>query len=585
VPNRLLNDTTDRQLTAARRLLSDLQAELAAVPATSADSATLAGAIRQLDELFLLVIVGEFNSGKSAFINALIDQDGGDRLLDEGVTPTTAQVHLIRYGAERSVETSSTGIRIVSAPVEFLKDIHIVDTPGTNAIIREHERLTTEFVPNADFVLFVTSADRPFTESERAFVDAIRAWGKKVVVVLNKIDILERPADLEQVMNFVATAAENVLGTRPPIFPVSARLAWRAKHGEPLVWPVSRFEAIERYIHDSLDEAQRFALKVSSPLGVGDVLAQRYLAVANERLSLLSRDREALDDIERQLAQYRGDLARGFELRMNGVEKVLLEMEARGHDYFDDTLRLARVFDLVNRARVQKEFEEKVVADAPQQIDRRVSEIIDWLVDQEYRQWQAVSARLATRQREHEGRILGSGEIGSFHEDRTRLLDSVGREAQRVVDTYDRRRESSRIADGARNAVAATAAISAGALGLGAVVSLAATTAAADITGFVMAGLVATLGLFIIPARRRRARAEIRRKISALTSELRTALGTEFQRAQERSAHRFADAIGPYSRFVRAERDRWEARHVGLNRVRGEASQLLAALRIERAGR
>ena len=194
---------------------------------------------------------------------------------------------------------------MVTAPVDFLKDIHIVDTPGTNAIIREHERLTTEFVPRADFVLFVTSADRPFTETERAFVEAIRAWGKKVVVVLNKIDIFERPGELEQVLAFVGDAAERVLGARPPIFPVSARLAGRAKHGEPALWSASRFEALERFLHDSLDEESRFRLKLSSPLGVGDVLARRYLGVADERLALLANDTSTLDDIERQLAQYR----------------------------------------------------------------------------------------------------------------------------------------------------------------------------------------------------------------------------------------------------------------------------------------
>ena len=77
----------------------------------------------------------------------------------------------------------------MTAPVELFRDVHIVDTPGTNAIIREHERLTTDFVPRADLVLFVTSADRPFTESERAFVESIRAWGKKIVIVVNKVDI------------------------------------------------------------------------------------------------------------------------------------------------------------------------------------------------------------------------------------------------------------------------------------------------------------------------------------------------------------------------------------------------------------
>ncbi len=506
LPDRVLSEETDRQLIAARRLLTDLQVELASVPATGPDAATLADSVRQLDELFLLVVVGEFNAGKSAFINALL----GTSVLDEGVTPTTAQIHLIRYGATTSTEVLSSGIRSVTAPVDFLKHLHIVDTPGTNAIIREHERLTTEFVPRADFVLFVTSADRPFTETERAFVEAIRAWGKKVVIVVNKIDIFERPSELDEVLTFVGDAARSVLGTTPPIFPVSARLAGRAKHGEPALWAASRFEALEHFIHAALDEQSRFALKVSSPLGVGDVLARRYVEVADQRLALLAEDTAALDDIDRQMAQYRDDLAKGFALRMSAVEKVLLEMEGRGHRYFDDNLRLGRVFDLVNRSRIQREFEQQVVADAPQQIERHVSDIIDWLVDQDYRQWQAVSARLATRHREHGDRILGTTEIGSFHQDRARLLESVGREAQRVVDTYDRRREAESIANGARTAVATTAAVGAGALGLGALVSLAATTAAADITGFVMAGVMAALGFFIIPAKRRKARAEIR---------------------------------------------------------------------------
>jgi len=574
LPDRVLSDETDRQLTEARRILADLQVELASVPASSPDAATLAESVRQLDELFLLVVVGEFNAGKSAFINALL----GTRVLDEGVTPTTAHIHLIRYGATTSTDVLGSGIRSVTAPVDFLKNLHIVDTPGTNAIIREHERLTTEFVPRADFILFVTSADRPFTETERAFVEAIRAWGKKVVVVVNKIDIFAGASELDEVLTFVGEAARSVLGSKPPIFPVSARLAARAKHGEPAVWAASRFEALEHFIHDALDEHSRFALKVSSPLGVGDVLARRYLEVADDRLTLLAEDMAALEDIERQLAQYRADLAKGFALRMSAVEKVLLEMEGRGHRYFDDTLRLGRVFDLVNRSRVQREFELQVVADAPQQIERHVSDIIDWLVDQDYRQWQAVSTRLATRHREHGDRILGTADIGSFHQDRARLLESVGREAQRVVDTYDRRRESEAIANGARTAVATTAAIGAGALGLGALVQLAATTAAADITGLVMAGVMAALGFLIIPAKRRKARAEIRAKISSLSTDLRTALGAQFERAQDVSARRFADAIGPYTRFVRAERERWDSHRSALTALRSRISQLLTRL-------
>jgi small GTP-binding protein len=560
----------NEQLSAARRVLSDLRAELAAVPATEADSSTLSDAARQLDELFLLVVVGEFNAGKSAFINALL----GERILEEGVTPTTSQIHVIRHGAARTNEPAAGGIRLVTAPIGFLEDLHIVDTPGTNAILREHERLTTEFVPRADFVLFVTSADRPFTETERAFIDTIRGWGKKIVIVVNKMDIFERGEDLDKVVAFVRDAAERALGARPPIFAVSARRADRAKHGEPALWTSSGFEALERYLHDSLDEQSRFRLKLASPLGVGDVLARRYVAVAEERLALLASDVSSLDDIDRQLAEYRADLQRGFELRMASVEKALVEMESRGHQFFDDTLRIGRVFDLVNRSRVQREFEEKVVGDAPKQIERGVSDLIDWLVDQDYRQWQAVSSRLAARQREHGDRILGSADIGSFHEDRARLLDSVGRGAQRVVDGYDRRQEAAQIADAARTAVAATAAVGAGAVSLGAIVSVAATTAAADITGLVMASVMAAVGFLIIPARRRKARTEIRAKVSSLISELRGALTAEFHRAQERSAQRFTDAIAPYSRFVRAERGRWESRREALAALRTKIGQL-----------
>ena len=124
-----------------RRILSDLRTSLVRFGASDDNMAPLERSIEQLDELFLLVVVGEFNAGKSAFINAL----AGQRVVEEGVTPTTAQVTPVR-----------------------IDDINIVDTPGTNAIIREHERITSDFVPRADLVLFVTSADRPFTETERA---------------------------------------------------------------------------------------------------------------------------------------------------------------------------------------------------------------------------------------------------------------------------------------------------------------------------------------------------------------------------------------------------------------------------------
>jgi len=568
---RLLSSEAERQLAQARDLLASLRDALIRFGASSADEATLARSIRQLDEFFLLVVVGEFNAGKSAFINALL----GQPVLEEGVTPTTDRIHVLAHGPA-TARREDDGIELLTAAVDVLRDIHIVDTPGTNAIIREHERLTSEFVPRSDLVLFVTSADRPFTETERAFLQLIRDWGKKIVIVINKVDILQHETEVQEVVSFVREHAARLLGVSPDVFPVSARLAMRAKRGDPSVWAASRFEPLERFLRDTLDETARFQLKLANPLGVGQALAGRYASIASERLTLLHDDLELLDTIERQIAAYRIDLARGFEARMSAVENVLLEMERRGHQFFEDTLRLGRVMDLLNRSRVQKDFEDRVVGNASREIERRVGELIDWLIDQDFREWQAITAKLTERQHKHESRMLGAPDIGSFHSDRARLMESVGKEAQRVVDSYDQQREAASIADQARTAVAAAAAAGGAALGLGTIITAAATTVAADVTGILLASVVAAIGFLIIPAKRRRAKADLDEKISALRRKLAEALRREFQRAQERSAERVTSAVAPYTRFVKSEEERWNDAVAQLTSLRDRTAAFLA---------
>jgi hypothetical protein len=135
----------------------------------------------------------------------------------------------------------------------------------------------------------------------------------------------------------------------------------------------------------------------------------------------------------------------------------------------------------------------------------------------------------------------------------------VSRESQRVVDSFDRRREASELADGARNAVAAAAAAGAGAVGLGTLVTLAASTAAADVTGLIMASVLAAIGFFIIPAKRRRAKAEMRQKIADVRERLSTALRAQFEREIKGSGARIREGIAPYSRFVRSEGEKLRA--------------------------
>ncbi|MDQ3489020.1 MAG: dynamin family protein, partial [Acidobacteriota bacterium] len=340
---KILDPAQDELLKEERQLLSRLQLALVKFDAAPDHQSALATSISQLDELFLLVIVGEFNAGKSAFINALV----GSPVAQEGVTPTTAQINVLQYGETAGRHVKDNNLHVITAPAEILREIHIVDTPGTNAIIREHEAITAEFVPRSDLVLFVTSADRPFTETERAFLEQVRGWGKKVVVVINKVDILENSQQVDEIRTFVAESAHSLLGFRPEIFPVSARLALKAKQGDPSLWPASGFEALERYIASSLDAPGRVHLKLLNPLGVGSALTDRHAAIIDERLGLLKDDFATLEGVESQLTVYQQDLTRDFEFRMADIDKILLEMERRGQDYFDETIRIGRFMDLL----------------------------------------------------------------------------------------------------------------------------------------------------------------------------------------------------------------------------------------------
>jgi small GTP-binding protein len=576
-----LNRKEQQLLKDERNALEHLQLALAAFEVPPDDQKALQKSLQQLDDLFLLVIVGEFNSGKSAFINALL----GDRFLAEGVTPTTDQINILDYGSEADRQVQEDGVLTITYPADFLREINIVDTPGTNAIIRRHEQLTQEFVPRSDLVIFVTSADRPFTESERSFMERIREWGKKVIVVLNKIDLLE-DAEVTQVIEFIRQNALALLGFAPDIFAVSARLALKSKQAESgreakALWQASRFEEVETYILKTLDEKSRIRLKLRNPLGVGERLVAAYRQVARGRLELLAEDVEAIENIEAQLEIYRHDMQRDFRYRMADVEKVLLAMENRGMEYFDETLRLARVMDLINTQRIQGEFERYVVAETPYEIEREVGALIDWLVEKDLRQWQATleyldrhRARLRdeaeARARRGEDKIIGQVG-GPFDYNRRALLDSVGRAAKEVVMTYDREAESRKLAQGVRDAVAGAAVVQVGAVGLGAILVAVLHGALLDFTGVLSASALAIVGLLIIPAKRRRAKSDLREKLEDLRQQLMDNMGQEFEQELSRSLQRLRESIAPYTRFVRAEQQK-------LGRVEGELGEITGSL-------
>lgn len=544
---RILNDTQETLVAVERHWLTSLQISLARFSAASEDREALESSIRQLDELFLLVVVGEFNAGKSAFLNALF----GQRFLEEGVTPTTSRIQLLKYGDEFERVAVESGVDVFTVPAAVLREIDIVDTPGTNAINREHEALTQEFIPRSDMVLFITSADRPFTESERAFLERIREWGKKVVVVLNKIDILEEPADIERIQKFIVENVHALVGFTPEIFPISAKWAFQARQNDDEeLLARSCLPVLEAYILTTLDVQERIRLKLSNPLGVGMHLIEKYTTVIDRRLALLRDDFQVMSDVDRQLEVYREDMLREFRYRLADVDNVLHEFESRGVAYFDATMRLLRLPELFNKTKLQEDFARTVVADVPETIAGRVDSMIDWLVASNLAQWQAVMAHIAMRRDKHADRIVG--QIGgAFEYDRARLIETVSHAAERVLENYDRTYESLRVAEALQIAVAETAAVEVGAIGIGATIVA---TTAADFTGVLAASALAVLGLLVIPTQKRRVKKDLHEKIASVRSQLIQTLTDQFERELKRALDGINDTISPYTRFIRSER-------------------------------
>jgi small GTP-binding protein len=575
--SRILNKEQQKLLAAERQTLSALQVALSRFDTSEADLEVLRNSILQLDELFLIVIVGEFNAGKSAFINALL----GQKLVEEGVTPTTTKIHLIQHGPK--LEHASTGaVSTLAAPLPLLEEVNFVDTPGTNAISREHEAITLDFIPRSDLVLFVTSADRPFTESERAFMEKIKNWGKKIVVVVNKVDILRDPQESEQIERFVAESVEETLGFKPVLFTVAARDTLQAKLGESAQrLPMNRFADLESYIVSTLDQRERVRLKLLNPVGVGLRLVSKYQGVIHSRLELLTEDRSTIASVEKRLSSYKQEMAREFRYRLADVDNILHDFENRGTAFFDEYIRIGRFVDLLNKQRVKAEFEREVVADMPQLVEKRVMEIIDWMVTSDHRLWQSVVEDLRRRRSEQADRVIG--QVGDdFQVSRNRLLETVGQSAQRAARAFDKEAEASRMAEGAQLAVAGTALAEVGAVGLGALVTMAATSAAADVTGIMAAGVLAVVGLFVLPSKRQHAKKDLRQKIAGLREKLMKGLEGQFDREIDRTLQRIRDSIDPYTTFVAGEGERFERLAGELETVEAELTGLKEG--IEAAG-
>ena len=226
------------------------------------------------DRPLMVLVMGEFNSGKSTFVNALI----GEKVAPMGVTPTTATINILKYGERRGARvvwrddreqslpwddvaaflgglgrTEARQIRLVELmyPSEELLRVNVVDTPGLNSMIDEHEETAREYMTQADAVIWLFSAGQAGKQTEQQALELLRLHRLKTVGVLNKIDRLS-PEELAQVRGHLQREFADLV---EEVVPVAARPALEAlsagdTDSEPL--RASGFPALRTFLEQHL---------------------------------------------------------------------------------------------------------------------------------------------------------------------------------------------------------------------------------------------------------------------------------------------------------------------------------------------
>ena len=566
-----------------RRLVLRSRDVLASVDGPRADVERLARLLTEMDELFLLVIAGEYNAGKSTFVNALL----GDEVFAMGDLPTTRAISILRYGQPGPAEPIGEHTLVHRYPLDVLRDLEIVDTPGTNSLERMEEEIARGFVLCADLVLFVTSLLQPLTASELAFLSHIREWGKKVIFVVNGVDRRNSDEQVARVRAYLAHEVTSRLGgPEPTTYFVSALRALRARvaartpgaagdDAAPPPDPLDEFAALERYLLETLRETERVRLKLLSPLGVLRNVLERNLAALGGRQDVVQEDGRVLRRVRDQLEQYTTEMRTDSERYLLEMRAALGQVERRGRTWLERNIRVGNINLLRNKDAVENRFRNEVVADAPRQVEDVVQRLVDWTVGRNLKLWTAVFAELDA----HTARLRASGALAAhadteFQYNREELFARLRQPVERRLDDFNAEAEARGVVESMREAVTQAFGVNVLALGLGAVLVAVFTTAALDVTGVLTATLFALAGWLIIPARRRQLIADLEEKIAKLGADLSALLAAKFEEQLGRYEQQLLEVIQPYERFLETERATLERAVAALDGARGEVERL-----------
>jgi small GTP-binding protein len=280
---------------------------------------TLQALVRDLNEPLLFVVVGEVKSGKSSLLNALF----GHEFARVDVLPATDRVYIFRHGPEEKIVEVSPKLAERYLPVPFLQSFNVVDTPGTNTMVKEHQTTTEDFLPRADIILFVFSVANPWTQSNWEFLSLLqKKWLKNVIFVLQQIDLRE-PAEIEVIHHHLQDTAMRQLGFVPPLFAVSARKALLARTSaleKEKLWQESAFAALEEQINFIVTESSTRMLKLRSTFQAARATLDQFDQQVTGSLAKISADESSLPRLESLLETRREQLRRQIAGLVRDIE-------------------------------------------------------------------------------------------------------------------------------------------------------------------------------------------------------------------------------------------------------------------------
>ncbi|MBN2305721.1 MAG: dynamin family protein [Anaerolineae bacterium] len=379
------------------------------------------------DMFFMVVVVGEFNAGKSSFVNALLR----DNILPMGITPTTDAIELIRWSnrADKNPVWREAGIvREWRHPNTGGPGVVIVDTPGTGSVFRKHERIAKNFLSRSDLVIFLLSAKRAFAETERLYLELARDYGKKIVVIINQADLLEK-RERKEVQAFVQQQLSELLDLRPDIFMVSAKQALTDKASAGGLFTTGTgdpggINAVREHLRKIFERIPPAKQKLYAQLDFADSVTRKYTAALDKQIALITSDTALAEDLRKELESQAGALDEQLATARRQLDQVFRELKSRGHDYIGQNLTLQRATRTLDRNEMREEFEKQVVGKALDQIVSISEQYVNAVVDNSRRYWRSILDRL-TRLESTLSQEISSVDATGYAEQRAALQDAI----------------------------------------------------------------------------------------------------------------------------------------------------------------